>query len=58
MNAAQRKIHKWAWLALAPLLLALLFAGPGRAPYSADSVGDENPAAAASPAATALGRLP
>lgn len=57
MNAAQRKIHKWAWLALAPLLLALLFAGPGRAPYPA---GDgENPAApaAASPA-TEFGRLP
>jgi len=60
MNTAQRKLHRVVWLTLAPLLLALLFAGPGRAPYSAGA-GDESttaPATSASAAPPGLGRLP
>lgn len=60
MNTAQRKLHRVVWLALAPLLLALLFAGPGRAPYSAagESTTAAAPATSPSAAPPGLGRLP
>jgi len=62
MNTAQRKLHRVVWLALAPLLLALLFAGPGRAPYSAADestvTGESTVAGETSAPPPGLGRLP
>jgi len=43
MNTAQRKTHRALWLALAPLLLALLLtADPGIAPHPAGAGAAEN----------------